>query len=521
VKPALTRSLGASSLSIVAVLAALGGCGGPPPAEEPGSETAGNATAGNATAAEVIRETPPRQEPPPSGPARDVEFPAIQRAQTTSGLELNTVQFGDLPLVYLRLTIRSGGATDPAEMPGLARMVANMLKEGTRTRTSAQLAEEIDFLGAHLQVGSDSENLYVMVSALSEHLDQAMALLADLTMNPRFAETELRRLARRELDRLALSSQQPRYLVRRTFYREIYGNHPYADTDTNPEAIQRISRRDLASWHRAHVVPNNSFLVAVGDVRPEQLQQAAERAFRGWRARTVPEVQFPPVPERTAREVVVVDRPESVQSVIYVGNLALARNDADYVPLTVANQVLGGSAASRLFMDLRERRSLTYGAYSAVAESAQVAPFIAFASVRNEVTEQAMAGFMEHLDQVVAAAPPEEELRHAQRFLSDSFPLNIETAGRIASMVEELREFGLPDDYWDGYRSSIRAVTPEQAHAAARQYIRPDRALIVAVGQASSIVEPLRRYGPVRVVDVNGSEVARFPALEAEAQAAE
>jgi predicted Zn-dependent peptidase len=170
-------------------------------------------------------------------------------------------------------------------------------------------------------------------------------------------------------------------------------------------------------------------------------------------------------------------------------------------------------------MDLRERRSLTYGAYSSLAESAQIAPFIAFASVRNEVTEQAMAGFMEHLDQIVATAPPQEELVHAQRFLSDSFPLNIETAGRIASMVEELREFGLPDDYWDGYRTSIRAVTPEQAHQAAQQYIRPDRALIVAVGRASSIVEPLRRYGPVRVVDVNGNEVARFPALEASAAA--
>lgn len=498
---------------LVSVLATLVGCGSPPPAE-PTAETAGDETT-----AEVVPETRPREAPPPSGTARDVQFPTIARAQTGSGLELNTVQFGDLPLVYLRLTVRSGGATDPADMPGLAQMVANMLKEGTRTRTSAQLAEEIDFLGAHLQVGSDAENLYIMVSALSEHLDQAMALLADLATSPRFAETELQRLKRRELDRLALSSQQPRYVVRRTFYRELYGSHPYANVDTTPQAVERISRTDLVNWHRAHVVPNNSFLVAVGDVQPAQVQQAAERAFRSWRARPVPETQYAPAPERTAREVVVVDRPESVQSVIYVGNLAIARNDPAYVPLTVANQVLGGSAASRLFMDLRERRSLTYGAYSSLAESAQIAPFIAFASVRNEVTEQAMAGFMEHLDQIVATAPPQEELVHAQRFLSDSFPLNIETAGRIASMVEELREFGLPDDYWDGYRTSIRAVTPEQAHQAAQRYIRPDRALIVAVGRASSIVEPLRRYGPVRVVDVNGNEVARFPALEASAAA--
>ncbi len=494
------------TVALVASLAA--SCGGPQSTE--GEQLA---TTGDETTVEVVREQPQRQSPPASGAARDIQFPQIARAQTTSGLELNTVQFGDLPLVYLRLVVKSGTASDPAQMPGLAHITAEMLKEGTRSRTSAQLAESVEFLGADLSVGSDEENTYIMVSALRDHLDEAMELLADVTMNPRFAETELRRLKRRELDRLALSSQQPRYLARRELYRALYGNHPYSHVDTTPEAVQRVSRRDLSSWHRAHVVPNNSFLVAVGDVQPEQIQQAAERAFRGWRAHPVPETQYPTPPERTTREVVVVDRPESVQSVIYVGNLALSRNDPRFVPLQVANQVLGGSAAARLFMDLRERRSLTYGAYSGVQETAQVAPFIAYAAVRNEVTEQAMAGFMEHLDRIVAEAAPQDELDNAKRYLSDSFPLDIETAGRIASMVEQLREFGLPDDYWDTYRTAIRAVTPSEAYGAARQYIHPDQALIVAVGKAADIVQPLRRYGPVRVIDTDGHEVSTFPAL--------
>jgi zinc protease len=493
---------------------ALSGCGGsvPPPVAAPESAPPPEVAAQEPAA-------PPRQEPPASGPARDVRMPTIVRAQTRSGLELDTVRFGDLPLVYLRLVVRSGSASDPADLPGLAQTVANMLKEGTRTRTSAQLAEEIDFLGAVLEVDADSEQLYVAITALSEHLERAMTLLADIATSPRFAEDELARLKRRELDRLALSQQQPRYLAYRTFYGELYGSHPYARIDATPASIERMTRAELARWHRTHVVPNNSFLIAVGDVQPEQLQQTAERAFRAWRPGTVPETQYAAPPARTAREVIVVDRPESVQSMIYVGNLAIARNDPAFVPLTVANQVLGGSAASRLFMDLRERRSLTYGAYSRVAESVQVAPFIASASVRNEVTEQAMAGFMEHLDQIVAEAPPEAELRDAERYLSDSFPLQIETTARIAYMVEELRAYGLPDDYWDTYRTSIRAVTPAQAHEAARAYIQPERALVVAVGRASAIVEPLRRYGPVRVIDVSGNEVARFPALAAGAPA--
>ncbi|HEY8431267.1 MAG TPA: pitrilysin family protein [Sandaracinaceae bacterium] len=498
----------ALTLSIAAALAA-SSCAGPSAADR------GAGTSGGETTVEVVREHPRREEPPPSGPARDIQFPPIARTQTSSGLELNTVEFGGLPLVYLRLVVKSGSASDPADLPGLAQMVAEMLKEGTRSRTSAQLAEDVEFLGADLSVGADAENLYIMISALSEHLDQAMEILADVARNPRFAEAELRRLKRRELDRLALSSQEPRYLARRELYRELYGSHPYAHIDATPESVRRISRRDLSAWHRAHVVPNNAFLVAVGDVQPARVQAAAERAFRGWRARPVPEERYPAPPERTAREVLVVDRPESLQSVIYVGNLALARNDPDFVPLQVANQVLGGSAASRLFMDLRERRSLTYGAYSSIQELAQVAPFTAFASVRNDVTAEAMAGFMEHLERIVAEPPSQDELTDAQRYLSDSFPLDIETAGRIARMVESLRIFGLPDDYWDTYRTSIREVTAEQAHAAAREHIRPDRALIVAVGRAAAIAEPLRRFGPVRVIDVNGEEIVRLPAVGA------
>ncbi|MGE0787738.1 MAG: M16 family metallopeptidase [Sandaracinaceae bacterium] len=497
-----------SRTTAILLALALGGC--PSPQDDTDDGTGG----GEDTHVEVVRDTP-REEPPASGPARDVQFPAVTRNNTTSGLEVNTVQFGELPVVYLRLVVKSGTASDPSALPGVAHFVAQMLKEGTRTRTSAQLAEAIEFLGADISVGEDEENVYIMIRALSDHLDEAMAILADVARNPRFDEAELRRFKRRELTRLALSSQEARYLARRTFYSELYGSHPYARVDTTPAAVERISRRDLSAWHRTHFVPNNAFLVAVGNVDPSAVSAAADRHFRGWTRHDVPDVTYPDLPAPSARRVVVVDRPESVQSVIFVGNLALRRNDPDFVPLSVANQVLGGSAASRLFMDLREQRSLTYGAYSTIAERSEVGPFVAYASVRNEVTAEAMRGFMEHLDRIVAETPPDAEVADARRFLSDSFPLQIETAGRVASMIQELRIFGLPDDYWDGYRSAIRSVTPAQAHEAATRYIHPDQALIVAVGRAADIVEPLRTYGEVRVVDTDGNPVVEgSPAAE-------
>lgn len=455
----------------------------------------------------VVEREPVREEPPPSGEIRDVRFPPIARATIASGLELNTVELHQLPVVYVRLVVNSGGETDPANLPGLAQLVAAMLEEGTRTRSSAELAETVEFLGADLSAASDEENVYVMMRALRDHLDEALEIVADVAMNPAFSNTELRKLKKRELDRLALMANDPGFLSSREFYKALYGDHPYARVDTTPEAVRRVSRTDLSRWHRTHFVPNNAFLVVTGDVTPDQVKTAAERAFGRWRPGTVPEPTYAEPPARDGRTVIVVDRPESVQSVISIGNLAVPRSSPDYVPLLVANQVLGGSAASRLFMDLRERRSLTYGAYSGVGERVQVAPFRARAAVRNEVTSEAMTAFFEHLQRITTEAPPEEELAAAKRYLVDSFPLQIDTPGKIADLVAELRIFGLPDEYWDQYRSSVRAIAPNEALTAARQHILPDRALVVVVGRAADVVPVLRQYGPVQVVDTQGRPV--------------
>lgn len=460
--------------------------------------------------------TPEKQPPPDSGPARDIAFPPIQRATLDNGLELNTVEWHQLPVVYLRLVVKSGAETDPAELQGLSNLVAQMLEEGTRRRNSAQLAEHIEFLGADLWTSADEENVHLMFRALSEHLDEAMNVLAEVATQPAFRQDELTKLKRRENDRLALMSKRPNFLARRAFYREMYGDHPYGRVDTTTEVISRVRRTDMLRWHRRHFVPGNAFLVAVGDVTPEQVQASATRAFGSWRG-TAPTVATPEEPaRRDAREIVVVDRPGAVQSVILLGNLGIERRHDDYVDFLVANQVLGGSAASRLFMDLRERRSLTYGAYSAVGERVRIAPFVSWAAVRTEVTGQAMDAFFENLGRITSEAPPAEELVNAQRYLSDSFPLQIDTPGKIAGMVADLRIFGLPDNYWDGFRTSIGQVTPDESLAAARTHIRPDKMLVLVVGEAAAVVETLRRWGPVRVLDENGELKERFEASPAE-----
>jgi zinc protease len=210
----------------------------------------------------------------------------------------------------------------------------------------------------------------------------------------------------------------------------------------------------------------------------------------------------------------VVDRPASVQSQIAIANLAIKRSDPNFIPLMVANQVLGGSAASRLFMDLREKRSLTYGAYSRLDETVDVGAIRASAAVRTQVTGAAMDGFFEHLERIVKEPTPQPELEDAHRFLADSFPLQIETNDRIAELVSDLRTFNLPEGYWDNFRSSIRKVSSDDALKAAQAYIHPDREVIVVVGKAADVVPALEKFGPVSVVDVNGAPL-RSPAQQA------
>jgi predicted Zn-dependent peptidase len=266
----------------------------------------------------------------------------------------------------------------------------------------------------------------------------------------------------------------------------------------------------LLRWHQEHFVGKNSFLVVAGDVDPDQVDEAAQEIFGDWKAgkRAAPTYATPP--SRSDRTILVVDRPGSVQSVIYMGNLAIARANREWIPLMVSNQVLGGSAASRLFMDLREKRSLTYGAYSAIGERVEVGPFVAYASVRTEVTREALGAFFEHLEAIHEEAASPEELSNAKRFLSDSFPLQVDTPGKLAELVVDLRTFGLPDDYWDNYRRSIRATSASEALYVARNYIRPSDSLVVVVGQAADFARSLQEFGPVTVVSPDGELKAKF-----------
>lgn len=486
-----------------------------------GASTQQAPTTPPATSVAVSVDTVPpktKEAPPASDKARDLSFPAVQHVTLENGLVIDVVTQKQLPIVSVQLVIQSGSANDPANLPGVASAVADMLKEGTKKKKGAVFAEAVEFLGANIGTSAGQETLRVSLSALSEHFDAGLALLAEAALTPSFDAKELEKLKKRTLDELKLKKDKPAWLARREFQRALYGSHPYGQYDTTEAAVKKLTQKDLVAFHSGHFTPNNAFMVVVGDITAEQVEAKAKALFGSWKKKDVTEAKYPAPPTRNAREIIVVDRPASVQSQIIIGNLALKRNDPGFIPLTVANQVLGGSAASRLFMDLREKRSLTYGAYSRLDETVDVGSFRASAAVRTPVTGEALAGFFEHIDRIVKEPAPQAELEAAHRFLADSFPLQIETADRVAELLADVRVYGLPEGYWDSYRSAIKQVTAEQALKAAQANIHPGSDVVIVVGRAAEVVPMLEKFGPVRVVDIEGASLK--PSAPAPAPAA-
>lgn len=453
---------------------------------------------------------PVRMPPPVSGKPRELHFPETSVRTLDNGLRILTAPSESLPIAYIELVFRIGDAHAPRDRAGLATLTAKMLELGTKKKSQAELAESIEYFGASLQISSDADSVRVRIQSLSEHLNEILALLDEIGFDPAFDQKELEKLKRRELDRLSLNLANPDYLARTYFYAALYGDHPYAALDTNEAVINAIQRADLVNFHRANFTPDNALLLIGGEFDETELAVAIEQSFGKRKLKAAARAAIPqPEPLEGAR-VLLIDRPESVQSTIRIGNLTLARNSPDYIPLEVANEVLGGSASSRLFMDLRERRSLTYGAYSGVATRAQAAPFAAMTRVRNEVTFEAIDAIFEHLNRIISEAPAESELRDAKNGLILSFPRSIDSLGKIVDLLAERELYGLPDDYWDRYRDAIAEIGQEDALVAANRYIRPQDALIVIVGKASELREGLRRYGPVTVIDAKGEVLSEL-----------
>lgn len=452
-----------------------------------------------------------RSVPPPPQKTPRVELPNIQKEKLSNGLRVWLVEDRELPVIAMNLVFLSGSDRDPLDRPGIASMTADVLDEGTKTRDALQIADELESIGASLAVRSGTDGSYVTLNTLTKHIDRALDVFADVVTHPVFPKKEFDRLI--DQRRTALLQQRDRAatIASLAFARLIYGTgHPYGnDAGGTEQSLGAMTREDLASFYDTYYRPNNAVLIVVGDATMKDLLPRLESRLGAWMAAPVPEAQFPPTPAVERRTVYLINKPAAPQSEVRIGYPAAARNTPDFFPLTLANRVLGGQFASRLNMNIREKRGFSYGVRSAFVFNRLPGPFVASGGVVSAKTDSALQEFMYEIDRMHADGVTEDELAFVKKGLVGNFALTFETPAQIAGAMQNLVLYGLPDDYYATYLQNIDAVSLDDVRAVSKKYFDSSQMAIVLVGDLSLIrtgVEALR-LGPTVVCDVEGKPV--------------
>ena len=445
------------------------------------------------------------------------EIPKPFETTLSNGLKLTIFEDKSLPLLSFRLCFLRGDADEPRDSIGITSAIASMLNEGTQTRTSKQLAEQIERLGASISASSNADFTIVSASSLSLYTTEVLALMAEMVMFPTFPENELNLYKQNTIEGLKFQRSQPSFLANEQISRILYGSHPYGVAAPNPADVEKLTREQLVDFHSQVFVPKNALLVVVGDIDREEFVREIEEAFGGWEKGNPASQEFEIPAQRTGRTLTIVDRPGSAQSNIVLGNLAFERNHPDYFPVLVMNQVLGAGASSRIFMNLREEKGYTYGAYSRFDSKKRGGEFEATAEVRTPVTKESLKEFFYELERIRSEKVGEEELRDAKNFLTGVFPIRAETQEGLTNLIVSQKLYDLPDDYLQTYRDNINAVTADEVERVANKYIEPDKMAIVIVGDGHEVLEQAKEYASeIEIFDTEGNqkEISDYQTIE-------
>ena len=421
---------------------------------------------------------------------------------------LKVVIFADkrLPLVSYRLAFLAGDAHEPKDKIGVTSAVASMLAEGTDNYTSRELAEKIERLGATVSASSSEDFVIVAGSSLSMYSTDVLGLIAEIVFRPIFPEDELDLYKRNAIENLKFQRSQPNFLAGEQVAKAVYGDHPYSIVSPSPGDVENLSRESLREFHRRLVIPNHAILIVVGDVEEGELMDQVRDLFGGWKRGERPSTTFPEPPRRDGRTTMIVDRPGSAQANIVLANIAFPRNHADFFAATVMNQILGAGASSRVFMNLREEKGYTYGAYTRLDPKRLAGDFEATTEVRTAVTGDSLREFFFELDRIRTEEVGENELTDAKNFLTGVFPIRAETQEGLTNLIVNQQLYDLPSDYLQTYRENIEHVTKEDVHRVAKKYVRPDEIAIVIVGDAGDILPQVKDYtDDIRVIDTEGN----------------
>ncbi|HET7464201.1 MAG TPA: pitrilysin family protein [Longimicrobium sp.] len=445
--------------------------------------------------------------PPQLGAAPAVNPPVPVQRTLANGMKVLYVRQPELPVVSAVLVIRGAGTTeDPAALPGLASFTASMLDEGAAGKSSLQIADALDLLGANLSTSAGWDAAQVSLYVLKKNFPAALGIMSDVVLRPDFPANEVQRVRDERVTNLTRARDEPGAIAGNAFQALVYGaQHPYGRFAT-VEATRTLDRDRVTAFHHAAYRPENATLILVGDVDAAAMNAQVEQAFGGWRAMgAAPAMEGAlTAPQIGATTIYLVDKPGAAQSEIRIGHPGVARNTPDYFALQVLNTLLGGAFTSRLNLNLRETHGWTYGARSGFSMRQAAGPFTAQAGVVTAKTDSALVEFFSELNRIRSEPIPADELEKAKRYVALGFPQDFETTQDVAGRLSELVTYGIDPNFFGSYVSRIMAVTGDDVKRVANQYVRPGNSVVVVVGDRSQIEAGIRalNLAPVQVKDV-------------------
>ncbi len=451
------------------------------------------------TAAGLAAQTVDRTKPPQTPPIPGYKLPPVSETKLPNGMTVVLVEDDRFPLATARLTFQAGSKFDPADVPGLSEAVASLLNEGTKTRTSRQISDETGMIGGTLGAASGADGLTLFGSALSENLGRLLSLMADCAINATFPEDEVNLYRQNRIQSLLAERSNPSFLANEKMAEVVYGTSPYAHIAPTQAALQKLDPKLLAGFRDRHLVPNNATLILIGKLPArDALNKTITAEFGAWKQTGLPASPKIDAPA-PKRQIVLVDRPGSVQADIHVGRLAPVRTSADFFPLIVGTNVLGGGASSRMFKNIREKEGFAYDAHSEYDTHRDAADFQAVTQVRNDVLEPALKAVIAEMDEISSKPVPSAELTSVKNYMAGMYLLRLETQEGVATQLTNMTTLGLPKDYLETYVTKVRSVEPDQLLAVAKKYIAPGQSAVVVVGDASKIGDILKKFGEVTI----------------------
>jgi zinc protease len=432
---------------------------------------------------------------PGAEPSKPYHFPPVATKTLANGLRVFVVTSSAEPSIGVQLLLTGAGSVnDPAGKPGVASMAASLLTQGTAKRTAQKIAESIDFVGGTLSAAAADDDTIIGTKVVKKDFDLAMDLLSDITLRAKFADEEIARQKQQLLSNLRVNYDDADYLASAVFERAVFGLHPYGlPTEGTPISIQAMSRQDIIQFHDSYYAPGSALLAFSGDISPEAAFAAAEKYFGAWTTKQAAAPAHAAASVSAGMHIIVVNKPDTVQTQIRIGKPGIRRSDPEYIPLYVTDRIFGGSYNSRLNTEVRIKKGLTYGANSVFDTRMDAGDLLASTFTRTETTVAAVQLVVDQIKGMASGNLKPEELAFARDYLVGVYPIQTETPDQVASRVLTAAHYGLPANYNETYQNRIEAVTLQQANTVAGKYFQPATLLIVLAGNAAQFRDNLKR----------------------------